>query len=339
MPVGDGFNSSIEHPVYNHPSVELFFNGIHRMDNPVGMMTYVDYEEVPVTGIEELPMLNMRPFTKSIELRNRQMSAAPSIEAIQDLNAPRNDHEELTRSILTNEHIQTISRAACARAFELGEINLSEIDVPWNSSIGNATQYNLIRPVTYKEDPWQWFLNIFRFKENKRTITNTDNAHLGSPPMVADNIHTLQMRCMSKIRQLSNMISMTSRRGPANTIVCSARMATVIQDCSGFTFAQHNHGNYGSIGPYNIGVFAGLNVYLDPVMQWDDDRVLIFRKGNETEPGLSMCFMNVPENTQVIGEYTFSPRLVFNIRESIVETGFKPHQNYVTARIDTAGIV
>ena len=94
----------------------------------------------------------------------------------------------------------------------------------------------------------------------------------------------------------------------------------------------------GSESLYFAGSVAGLNLYVDPFMTWDDCRVCVGRKGDGKTPGVVFMPYILADTVQTIVEGTMAPKLLVNSRFAIVDAGFYPEQNYLTFMIDTDGV-
>jgi hypothetical protein len=144
---------------------------------------------------------------------------------------------------------------------------------------------------------------------------------------------------MSKILAGGNIIAQRGRRGPANFIVTNIQLATALQDTAQFSFAPINNTinqNNGSL--YPVGTIAGMTVYVDPNMTYDDTRILIGRKGGDEEPGLKFMPYLMAESIQTIAEGTMSPKIAVKTRYALVEAGQWPQTQYYTMYLHTGGV-
>ena len=93
----------------------------------------------------------------------------------------------------------------------------------------------------------------------------------------------------------------------------------------------------GSQSLYFAGSIAGLNVYVDPYMTWDDTRVLVGRKSDGNTPGVVFMPYILCDTVQTVVEGTMAPKLLVNSRFAIVDAGFHPEQSYYTFMIHSTG--
>jgi hypothetical protein len=146
-----------------------------------------------------------------------------------------------------------------------------------------------------------------------------------------ENLSTLQRRLYSRILAAANVVANRGRRGPANFIVTNAAIASALQDISQFTFAPFTNTltqNNGTL--YPVGSLAGMTVYVDQNMRYDDTRVCVGRKGGDDEPGLKFMPYMMAESIQTISEGTMSPKIAVKSRYALVEAGFLPETQYMT---------
>jgi hypothetical protein len=94
----------------------------------------------------------------------------------------------------------------------------------------------------------------------------------------------------------------------------------------------------GSQNLYMGGTVAGLKVYVDPYMHWNDTRVCVGRKGNGNEPGVIFMPYILADTVTITAEGTMSPKMLVNSRFAIVDAGFYPELQYYTFCINTENI-
>jgi hypothetical protein len=103
------------------------------------------------------------------------------------------------------------------------------------------------------------------------------------------DISKLNGTTSAKIRKIisyilagSNFVAVTGRRGPADKCILNVQLASILQDSIECENSQlqnsgkiQSQNNFGFL--YHIGTFAGLQIWVDPNMQWDDTSVIIAR--------------------------------------------------------------
>ena len=81
---------------------------------------------------------------------------------------------------------------------------------------------------------------------------------------------------------------------------------------------------------YPLGSIAGINVYTDPSVDFNDVEILIGRKGDGNGPGLVFMPYLMAESVQTIVEGTMAPKVAVKSRYALVEAGFHPESMYIT---------
>jgi hypothetical protein len=171
------------------------------------------------------------------------------------------------------------------------------------------------------------------------SITMPDQAVYGTTGSTNfENQGTFQRRIQSKILASANMVAQRGRRGPANFAVTNLQIATALQDSAQFTFyplANTVNQNNGAL--YPIGTLAGITIYVDPNMEYNDTRVCVGRKGADEEPGLKFMPYLMAESIQTIAEGTMAPKIAVKSRYALVEAGFHPETQYLTFVVNLYG--
>ena len=263
--------------------------------------------------------MGLSTFTKFVEAETFQVAASVTTEQIQDLNKQFGiDVISMIENALVNEVSQSINKHILARAFALGWSNHQQFlqvesqNLNLSLVIGGGTTTTLA--YVKKDD-----------------TTATMPIPAGPASGGYENLSTLQRRLFSRILAAANVVANRGRRGPANFIVTNAAVASALQDISQFTFAPFSNTltqNNGTL--YPVGSLAGMTVYVDQNMRYDDTRVCIGRKGGDDEPGLKFMPYMMAESIQTISEGTMSPKIAVKSRYALVEAGFLPETMYLT---------
>jgi hypothetical protein len=272
-------------------------------------------------------VMGLKAYTKFVEATTYQVAASITTEQIQDLNRQYGiDVVAMVENALVNEISQSINKHILGRAFALGWSNNYEF---WQV-MGETMNFSLDSTAT------------------TTSVTYTGKAAAGLAIDVNDfylvnstgfeNLSTVQRRVVSKILAAGNIIASRGRRGPANFVVTNAHVATALADVAQFTFApMANTINQNNGSLYPIGTLAGMTVYVDPNMEWNDTRVLVGRKGTDEEPGLKFMPYLMAEPIQTISEGTMSPKIAVKSRYALVEAGQLPQTMYYTFYIALDG--
>lgn len=274
--------------------------------------------------------LGLSTFTKFVEAGTFQVAASVTTEQIQDLNKQFGiDVVSMIENALVNEVSQAINKHILSRAFALGWSNHNEFKNVEGTNLNLNLQLGGAASATA----------AYVGKDN----TGFAMAIPAGPSGTSfENQSTLQRRLFSRILAAANVVANRGRRGPANFIVTNSQVASALQDISQFTFAPFTNTltqNNGTL--YPVGSLAGMTVYVDQNMNFNDTRVLVGRKGADDEPGLKFMPYMMAESIQTISEGTMSPKIAVKSRYALVEAGHHPQTMYLTLYVamPTGGIV
>ena len=134
---------------------------------------------------------------------------------------------------------------------------------------------------------------------------------------------------LTSILAAANLIAQRGRRGAGNFAVVSGSVASALQSVAGFVaYPMANTINQVAGSIYPLGSVAGINVYTDPSIAFDDLNVLVGRKGDGNGPGLVFMPYLMAESVQAIVEGTMAPKVAVKSRYALVEAGFHPQTQY-----------
>lgn len=283
---------------------------IGPMSRATGESTY--YRNMTITA-----------FTKFIEAETYQASATVTTEQIQDMNTQWGiDVLTMVENALINEVSQSINKHILSRAFALGWSNNSKIQKIFGTTLNFTTRKTNAATATPA------YLNQFGFAE---TLTIPAYADFGD----FENLSTMQRRVVSKVFAASNIIAQRGRRGRANFVVTNVMIASALQDNAQYSFSpMANTISQDSGNLYPIGTLGGMEIFVDPNMGMNDNRILVGRKGSDEEPGLKFCPYLLAETISTIAEGTMAPKIAVKSRYALVEAGFHPETQYLTIYCD-----
>lgn len=245
-------------------------------------------------------IMGLSLFSKSVSAETFQVAAAVTREQVQDLKQFGVDAVAQVEAVLTNELTQGINQYILKRIRTLGGVNVQK-------AFGATTSFDLDLP-------------------------------LAASLVGGETLPSLHRRILSQILAAANLIANRGRRGAGNFAVCGPQTATVLQSIAGFvanpmanTFAQAA----GAI--YPLGSVAGVNVYTDPTMAWDDYSIAVGRKGNGNGPGIVFMPYLMAESVQTIAEGTMAPKVAVKSRFALVDAGFHPETQYVKFNVTVDG--
>lgn len=278
-------------------------------------------------------VIGLRLFTKWITVGSYEVTATVTRQQLQDLPLYGVDAVSKVMEACQNELTQSINARIIEHVFRLGVTNALNLKnyqgVDLNLYMGTKDSNMTSLKGKIKE-----FKDIYgndlmgTWGTIKNTEVNTS----------AENLHTRQRRIASRVLAASNLINVSGRRGPANWVVTNTQVVTALQDCSQYVVApmQNTFTQSVTANLYQAGTLAGLKVYVDPYMDWEDTRVCVGRKGTGNEPGVVFMPYILGEKLQIIAEGTMAPKMLLNSRFAIADLGFFPEKSYYTFTVSSA---
>lgn len=309
-------------------------------DHVQGFSNFFDGADDPMTRAQNETgvgnTIGARMFTKLVQMGSYEVTGTVTRQQLQDMPLYGVDVIGKVLEAMQNEISQAINNRILDRLFRLGVTNAKVQkdyqNVDLNLFFGDSLNAS-------KE------LKDFAAAKKFVGVNNETPAEKWGPVSnatqntSAENFTTHQRRIMSRCLAAANLIANVSRFGRGQFIVTNTQILSALQDCAGFVVAPmvNTLTQDGSNSLYFAGSIAGLNVYVDPYMTWEDTRVLVGRKSDGSTPGVVFMPYILADTIQTVVEGTMAPKLLVNSRFAIVDAGFHPEQSYLTFMVETAG--
>ena len=255
-------------------------------DHIQGFANFATGAETPMTRAENETgvgnTIGARMFTKLIQMGSYEVTGTVTRQQLQDMPLYGVDVIGKVLEAMQNQLSQHINHQILDRVFKLGVTN-AKVQKEYQ-----GVDLNLYFGTEPKA------LSLFRAQDKFVGIDNTNAATTwGEIPSAtqntsAENFTTHQRRIMSRVLAAANVITNVSRFGRANWVVTNTQIATALQDCAGYVVAPMTNTMVqdGSNSLYFAGSIAGLTVYVDPYMTWEDTRICVGRKSDGATPGV-----------------------------------------------------
>lgn len=309
-------------------------------DHVQGFANFFDGDADPMSRAENETgvgnTLGARMFTKLVQMGSYEVTGAVTRQQLQDMPLYGVDVIGKVLEQMQNSISQHINNRILDRVFRLGVDNA---DIQYHYQ---GVDLNL-----YLNDVNGTGKLLSTFDAYPKYLgTNGAPKYIGSHTVpnaiqntAAENVTTHQRRIMSRLLAGANLIANVSRRGRGQWAVTNTQILSALQDASAFVVAPmvNTLAQDGSQSLYFAGSVAGLNLYVDPYMTWDDTRVCVGRKSNGSDPGVIFMPYILCDTVQTVVEGTMAPKLLVNSRFAIVDAGFHPEQNYYTFMVQTSG--
>ena len=280
--------------------------------------------------------IGARFFTKMIQMGSYEVTGAVTRQQLQDMPLYGIDVVGKVLEAMQNELSQAINNRILDRLFKLGVTNAATQkayqNVDLNLFLAGAASTDASKDLK-DFSAARKFVGI----DGKNVAETWGPVKNATKNTAAENVYTHQRRIMSRVLAATNLIANVSRFGRANWVVTNTQILSALQDCAGFVVAPmaNTLTQDGSNSIYFAGSIAGLNIYVDPYMTWDDTRVLVGRKSDGKTPGVVFMPYILCDTVQTIVEGTMAPKLLVNSRFAVVDAGFHPEQNYYCFMVDS----
>ena len=280
--------------------------------------------------------IGARMFTKLVQMGSYEVTGTVTRQQLQDMPLYGIDVIGKVLESMQNQISQAINNRILDRVFKLGVDNAAtqyriqgvDLNLYLNGVNGTGKALSSFDAASKYVGMDDKFPTAFAGRVVPNAIQNT----------AAENVTTHQRRIMSRILAAANLIANVSRRGRGQWVVTNTQLLTALQDASAFVVAPmvNTLSQDGSQSLYFAGSIAGLNLYVNPYMTWEDTRVCVGRKSNGNDPGVVFMPYILADTVQTIAEGTMAPKLLVNSRFAIVDAGFHPEQSYYTFMVQTA---
>ena len=239
--------------------------------------------------------------TKSIAVGTIEVSSVLRRTEIEDIKANTGmDIVQKMESILVNELSQTISKQIVAKIFEMGDLNRSS--APTFGGTPSITGH---------------------------TVFDLDTNYAAAGPG-GETTHSIQRKLITKMVHASNFIATEGRVGPAQFAVTNGALAATLMDISGYTINPVKSKMNAAGQLYPVGQIGDMQVYVDPYMKYNDNRIVIGRKNNPDQPGILFVPYLMAQSISIISEATFAPRMLLRSRYAVAEVGWYPQKQFMT---------
>ena len=277
-------------------------------------------------------VIGLRLFSKWVQMGSYEVTGTVTRQQLQDLPLYGVDAVAKVMEALQNEITQNINARILEAAFRLGVTNAANQRNYHNVDLNLFLTSDATAKMTIKDMGVKEYVDI---DNNDYSGWEVANAEVMT---AAENLHTRQRRVASRILAAANLIQTTGRRGRATWAVTNAQVATALQDVSSYVVAPmaNSMAQDGSQNLFLGGTLAGLKIYVDPYMDWDDCRVCVGRKGNGNEPGLVFMPYILADTVSITAEGTMAPKMLVNSRYALAQAGFYPETQYYTFAVHVA---
>lgn len=270
--------------------------------------------------------LQLRLWSKSTEMRAEEILADITKVQLRDLRAYGVDGMAQLYKAAQNQLIQTINDEIIENMAQLGVLNHVQLNtsqsINLNLFVGPAGTANK----AFTSFSLRTFVDP-NGVDRKSVFGNIVNSESNS---AAENLHTRQRKIYSRILAASGIIGTVGRYGEGDVCVVNTQISSALKDCSGFQTVPvaNTIGNTSDL--HFIGTIDNIKVYKNPKWTYDDNRIIVARKGSEEDPGLKFLAYDLASSVEIIAEQTMAPKICVTSRYDIIPAGYYPELQYIT---------
>lgn len=247
--------------------------------------------------------------TQKVQVGSIEVTSALELNEIEDIKSQTGiDIVAKLESVLVDQLSQHISKEIVLKVFEMGDINRQSAPGYNPAAVNGGT-------------------TIFDF--------NVDTYFTSGAPG-GETSQSLQAQLLTKVRKASNYIATDGRVGPGTFIVTNGGLASILMQASKYTLSPSDASQNAPGQLYPMGKIEGMTLYVDPYMNYSDNRILVGRKNNVDQPGVIFVPYLMAQSINLISEATFAPRMLLRSRYAVTQVGFFPQKQYITIYVTDA---
>lgn len=274
--------------------------------------------------------LNLRLWSKTVEMKGREVEADITKVQLRDLRAYGVDGMAQLYKAAQNQLIQDINDEIVEHMAALGVKNHAQLLAAQGMNLNlylapaGSTEKDFTAFGVKFVDP----TGVSRAAEFGKIVNGESNS-------AAENQGTRQRRIYSRILAAASMISVVGRYGKGDVAVVNPQISVALQDCQGFVPypATNTIGKTSDL--HMIGTIGQVKVYENPKWAWDDLRVVVGYRGTEDTPGMKALMYDLANSVEIIAESTMAPKISVLSRYAIIDAGFFPEAQYLTFAVNT----
>lgn len=284
-------------------------------------------------------VMELRTFSKAIEVKTYQVWGALTRRQVKDLKARGLDSVAIIKNAMQNEITQAINDNGLSRMRRLG--------VTTHANLLAAQGYNLNLYIGAAGSTGKDF-KAFSIPEFIDAAGVDRAGEMGVIPNAesnssAENQITRQARIATRILAASAIIGNLSRFGAGDAAVVNTITLVALKTQKNFVSAIDNTLVQDNKNLYYAGDLAGIKIYCDPKQMLNDNRVLVLRT-NKTADGVDIDNINqgmvflpydLASTVEITAEGTAAPKLLIESDYALAETGMYPSLAYLTFAIDS----
>lgn len=272
--------------------------------------------------------LNVISMDKQLEMVGIEIEADTTNIQIKDMAAMGINVIAHLYTGVQNQLVQTLDEIILDHLYRMG---VQHAVNAWESQ-GIDMSLFIAAPATtdipYKdvvsEDQWRDMLNV----DVRSRMGNIKNSIQSSS---YENQITHADRLYARILRVAEFVAYDNRLGATDFIVLSGDLAACLKKNSKFVVCPHVETLSSSPELVYTGtLYDIISVYKNPKTAFNDPRILMGRRGDDTDPGSKLLAYDLAASRQAIVEGTMAEKIRVWSRFAIADVGFYPELSYMT---------
>ena len=275
--------------------------------------------------------INLKLWSKTTEIKGIEVIADITKIMLRDLKAYGADGIAMLYKAAQNQLIQDINEDITEHLFALGVKNAA------NLYAAQGVNLNLfLAPAGIPSKALSDFGVKFEDPTGADRSADFGDITNDESNSSAENPGVRQRRLSSKMLAAQGLIASVGRYGEGNVAVVNNQIGSALKNVANFVpyGIENTIGKTGDL--HFIGTIGTLRVYQNPLMTWNDTRIMVANKGTEETPGAKLLAYDLAQSVEIISEQTFAPKICVTSRYEIIDAGFHPELQYFTFAVNTA---
>jgi hypothetical protein len=290
-------------------------------NNSLGGMSRAQQEKGPVNK------LNVIAMDKQLEMVGIEIEADTSNIQIKDMAAMGINVIARLYNGVQNALVQTLDEVILTHLYQMG------VQHAYNTLQATGANYNLYIGAPSNTTKAMTSINGLIFNDMLGTDQRAAMGNITNSIVAAgyENQMTHNDRLLARILLVSEFVAQDNRIGAPDWIVLSGGIAAAVK--KHVKYIQSPVANTLSSAPelhYSGTIFETISVYKTPRIDFNDTRILMGRRGNDTDPGSKFLAYDLAASRQTINPDTMAEKIRVWSRFEIADVGFYPELNYFT---------
>jgi hypothetical protein len=292
-------------------------------NNSLGGMSRAQQEKGPVNK------LNVIAMDKQLEMVGIEIEADTSNIQIKDMAAMGINVIARLYNGVQNALVQTLDEIILTHLYRMGVQHM------YNTYLANGVNYSLYIGAPSNANiafsamaGGNFVYNDMLGTDQRAAMGNVTNSIQSSG---YENQMTHNDRLLARILLVAEFVGQNNRIAPPDWIVLSGGIAAAVKKHS--KYIQSPVANTLSSAPelhYSGTLFETMSVYKTPRIDFNDPRILMGRRGNDTDPGSKFLAYDLAASRQTLNPDTMAEKIRVWSRFEIADIGFYPELNYAT---------